>query len=203
MITLSAEEHTIGQTMNLKKGEQITVKNLIYGALIDSANDAALALGLNYPSGGYSGFVTEMNRKAQQLGLTHTVYKDVSGVEALGHLTTARDLAHLTQYAIQKPLFKEIVATKTYRDTDVSGKIVHQMTNTNELLGELDGVIGVKTGWTEHAKECLVTLTERDGHQIIVVVLGSNDRFGESTKLINWVFANYHWQTPPAGQPLD
>ncbi len=194
VITVTEEENSIGQTINLVKGEQITVENLIKGALIGSGNDAALALARAYPYGGYSGFVQAMNQKAARLNLENTQYQNVSGVESPGHITTVKDLANLTQQALKNPIFKQIVATQTTTITSSDKLISHYLTNTNQLLGQLDGVEGVKTGWTDNAMECLVTSVTRDGHSIITVILGSNDRFGESTQLIEWTYSNYTWE---------
>lgn len=198
VITISEEERTIGQTMNLVRGEQITVRDLLYGTLVSSANDGALALALAYPQNGYSGFVHKMNQKAKELGLLQTQYKNVSGVESVGHVTSARDLAILAAHALENPTFREMVGTKKHTVTDITGSIVHPLYSTNQLLGVVEGMQGIKTGWTENAKECLVTYTTRDGREVITVVLGSNDRFGESARLIEWVYQNHSWELPQA-----
>jgi D-alanyl-D-alanine carboxypeptidase (penicillin-binding protein 5/6) len=95
--------------------------------------------------------------------------------------------------------FAEIVGTKKINVSSVDGKIIHRLANVNELLGKIPGVLGVKTGWTENARENLVTYIERDNHKIMIAVLGSQDRFGETTELIDWIFSNYSWQevSPP------
>ncbi len=191
-ITINNESQAIGHTMGLKQGEVITVKALLYGLLVESGNDAALALANNY-DGGYDAFVAAMNTKARQLGLKDTSYKNPSGVEQAGHLTTARDLAILASHAVQNPIFNQIMQTKAITFTDQSGKIIHSLQTTNKLLGVLPGVKGVKTGWTQNAGECLVTYVDREGKKIITVVLKSQDRFGETARLINWIFANYQW----------
>ena len=195
VITIDQEEHTIGHTMNLIRGEQITVRDLLYGMLIASGNDAALALALSYPQGGYTGFVAAMNRKAADLHLNHTTYKNVSGVESPGHLTTARDLARLASYALQHDLFAQIVSTPRLVIQSSDGRLTHDLQSTNQLLGMVDGVTGVKTGWTENALECLVISATREGHSIITVVLGSLDRFGESQTLIDWTYQHYTWES--------
>lgn len=195
-IIIDREEHTIGHTMNLVKGEQITVENLLYGMLVSSGNDAALALALSYPHGGYSGFIAEMNQKAADLQLTKTTYKNVSGVESRGHVTTPRDLAHLAKFALKNPVFKKMVATQKIKLESTDGRFIHDLETTNYLLGRVNGVSGVKTGWTENALECLVTSVERDGHEVIIVILGSVDRFGNTQKLIDWIYQNYDWENP-------
>jgi len=199
-VLVVGEVNDFGQTIELIPGERITVKNLLYGLLVSSANDAALVLAQNYP-GGQKAFVTAMNRKAAALNLGNTYFANPTGLDSdeEGNLltdfsyTTALDLARLTVEAFKNPLFSQIVKTEEITITDVSGKITHQLFNLNQLLGKVEGLKGGKTGWTEEAGECLVTYTEKESREIITVVLGSQDRFGETKKLIDWVFANYHW----------
>lgn len=206
ILTIRTEDRAIGSTMELIRGEQITVENLLYGLLVESGNDAALALAENFcaPNGatgevgscGYDAFVKAMNEKAKLLHLNKTIYKNPSGVESFGHVTTARDLSVLAAYAVENPIINKIMQVKNVTVTDVTGTVSHYLENTNELLGVLPGVKGLKTGWTENAGECLVTYVERDGHPVITVVLGSSDRFGETTRLVNWVYAHHTWQLP-------
>jgi D-alanyl-D-alanine carboxypeptidase (penicillin-binding protein 5/6) len=199
-ILMVGEVNDFGQTMKLKVGEKITVKNLLYGLLVASANDAALVLAQNYP-GGEKAFITAMNRKAAALNLGNTYFANPTGLDSdkEGNLmtdfsyTTALDLARLAAEAFKNPLFSQIVQTEKITVTDVSGKISHQLFNINQLLGKIEGLKGGKTGWTQEAGECLVTYTEKENHGIITVVLGSKDRFGETEKLIKWVFENYRW----------
>jgi len=194
------EINDFGQTMKLVKGEKITVKNLLYGLLVASANDAALVLAQNYP-GEQKAFVTAMNRKAAALNLGNTYFANPTGLDSdeEGKLltdfsyTTALDLARLAAEAFKNPLFAQIVQTEKITVNDVSGRITHQLFNINQLLGKIDGLKGGKTGWTEEAGECLVAYTEKENQGIITVVLGSKDRFGETEKLIKWVFENYRW----------
>lgn len=203
VLTVASENHAIGSSMDLAEGEKISVNNLIYGLLVGSGNDAALTLADNFcapneASGevglcGYDAFVEAMNDKATELHLDNTHYRNPSGIESYGHVTTARDLAVLASYAVQNQTINQVMQTKEITVTDVSGEIIHNLENTNELLGELPGVMGLKTGWTENAGECLVTLVERDNHPVITVVLGSLDRFGETTKLIDWIYSHHTW----------
>jgi D-alanyl-D-alanine carboxypeptidase (penicillin-binding protein 5/6) len=195
VIEVKNEDRAIGQTIELQKGERLTVESLLYGLLVHSGNDAALALADNYP-GGYLKFVEAMNMKARSLHLDHTTYRNPSGIEQYGHVTSARDLAILAGVAIQNPLIAQIIQTKSKVITDVTGTIVHPLTSTNELLGVLPGIKGMKTGWTQNAGECLVSIVERDGHMIVSVVLNSADRFGETTRLVEWVYAHHSWIIP-------
>lgn len=195
VIEVKNEDRAIGQTINLQQGERLTVGSLLKGLLVHSGNDAALALADNY-SGGYSDFVSAMNAKARSLHLDHTVYKNPSGIEQYGHLTTPRDLATLASVAMANPIIAEIVGTKYTLITDMSGETLHPLESTNELLGVIPGLIGLKTGWTTGAGECLVSYIERDGHAVVVVVLGSLDRFLDTTKLVDWVYLHHNWITP-------
>lgn len=198
MVVVQRADRAIGQTMNLIPGEKMKVHDLLYGLLLESGNDAAFALAENFP-GGYPEFVAEMNRRATELHLFDTQYRNVSGVEQAGHHTTAADLARLSAEAMKNPVFAGIVATRSRVVTDVSGSLIHPLRNKNELLGAVAGVRGIKTGWTELSGECLVTDTVRDGNEIIVVVLGSSDRFGDSAALIEWSFNAHEWLDPQSG----
>ncbi len=192
VIVVKNEDRAIGQTIELEAGESITLKNILYGLLVHSGNDAALAVADNYP-GGYSAFVAAMNQKAKDLHLDHTTFKNPSGVEQYGHLTTARDLAVLASYALKNDVIAQMANTKHVLVTDVTGTIIHDLETTNELLGTIPGLKGLKTGWTSGAGECLASYVDRDGHKVIIVVLGSYDRFGETTALINWVYDHHSW----------
>jgi len=194
-----------GQKMGLKKGEKIKVSDLLYGLLVYSANDAAEALAQNYCAPrsfsevglcGRDAFVVAMNNFAQSLHLENTNFTNPSGLDGgRNHIvSTARDLIRVSSYAMKNSEFAKIVATKEITVKSIDGKIAHKLTNVNELLGKVPGVLGVKTGWTESARENLITYIERDGHKIMIAVLGSQDRFGETKELINWIFANYSWQ---------
>jgi len=190
-----------GETIKLVEGEKMTVENLLYGLLVASGNDAALVLAQNYP-GGQINFVQAMNQKAQDLNLTHTYFANPTGLDSNKEgkiltdfsYTTALDLARLAAFALKNENFLRFVSTTNITISDIQGKIFHKLDNVNELLGKFSGVKGVKTGWTEEAGECLVGYTERDNHGLITVIMGSQDRFGETTKLVNWVFGNFQWQ---------
>jgi D-alanyl-D-alanine carboxypeptidase (penicillin-binding protein 5/6) len=192
---------TSGKKMYLAYGEQITVEGLLYGALVPSANDAAEALASFDPLG-RDHFIELMNNKAGELGMTDTVFKNPSGLESDGHVSSARDMLILGSAAMQNPKFPKYVQTKDITVTSVDGGTPHHLTNVNELLGIVDGVKGVKTGWTENARENLVTYIERGDKKVMVALMGSQDRFGETRELIDWIFENYNWtevQLPPDG----
>jgi len=180
-------------TMDLQPGEKITVENLLYGLLVGSANDAALALARHWPTG-EAGFIGAMNLKAKSLHLFNTQFTNPVGFDNFGQYTTVHDLSLLTAEAMQSTVFKRLVSTISITVTDVDHTVSHELTNLNLLLGQVAGLSGVKTGFTQLAGECLVTLVQRQNHRIITVVLGSSDRFGDTRQLIDWIFANFNWQ---------
>jgi D-alanyl-D-alanine carboxypeptidase len=182
-----------GQKMGLYAGEQMKFENLLYGLLVYSANDAAETLAQNYP-GGYDAFLTAMNTKAKDLSMTNSFFDNPVGLDTDGQHSTARDLIRASEVAMRNPEFAKVVGTKNIAITDTTGKISYKLQNVNELLGTVPGVLGVKTGWTENARENLVTYIERDNHKIMIAILGSQDRFGETKELIDWIFGNYTWQ---------
>lgn len=179
-------KYPIGTNLGFAPGEKLTVEQLLYGLLVQSANDAAEILAENYP-GGRGAFVAAMNQKSVQIHLTHTHFANPSGIDEDGHYSTAADLARLADFALRQPEFTKIVSTE---NAVIS---THVLTNVNELLGKIPGVIGIKTGYTEGAGQSLVTLVNRDNHPVIIVVLGSEDRFGDSAALIEWVYSNFVW----------
>ncbi len=182
-----------GQKMRLIKGEKITVENLLYGLLVYSANHAAEVLAENFP-GGREAFINAMNEKAKELHLENTKFYNPTGLDGNGHVTTAKDLLRISKVAMQNPVFAQIVSTKEKTVKSEDERITHYLTNINELLGKVPGVMGIKTGWTENARENLVTYVERDNHKIYLAVLGSQDRFGETKELIDWIFTHYTWK---------
>ncbi|OGM11913.1 hypothetical protein A2Z22_01625 [Candidatus Woesebacteria bacterium RBG_16_34_12] len=181
-----------GQKMGLLSGEKIKVEDLLYGLLIYSANDSAEVLAQNYP-GGRDYFISAMNLKINELGLENTHFVNPVGFDGIGQVTSARDLVKITLSAMENPLIAEIVATKEKEVKSIDGYYVHKLVNLNKLIGQVDGVLGVKTGWTENAQENLVTYVERNNRKIIIALLTSQDRFGETEEIIDWIFENYQW----------
>jgi len=197
IVTIESVNGT-GQKMDLEVGERITVENLLYGLLVQSGNDAATALA-QFHSDGEDAFIAAMNQKAKDLHLNGTQFTNAAGLDAYGHYTTVHDLSLLAAEAIKNETFKKMVSTQTITVSDIDNTISHQLETINELLGQVAGLAGVKTGWTELADECLVTYTKRDTKEIITVIFGSQDRFGETQQLIDWAFANHSWkEIPPA-----
>lgn len=183
-----------GHVMGLIAGEQMQFGDLLNAMLVYSANDAAEAIAFNYP-GGSAAFVNAMNEKAQALSMTESHFDNPIGLDGSGQHSTARDLVRASEVAMRNPTFAKIVGTKEILVKDTTGKYSYNLKNINELLGSVPGVLGVKTGWTENARENLVTFVERDGHKVMIAVLGSQDRFGETKELIDWIFANYKWES--------
>jgi len=183
-----------GQVMGLVEGEKITVENLLFGMLIHSGNDAGYALAENY-QGGYDAFIRAMNEKAVELHLTGSHFTNPVGFDDPNHYMTAEDLARLADVALSNTTIAKMVGIPQITVSDVSHTYFHKLSNVNQLLGKIPGVAGIKTGWTEEAGENLVTLMERNGKRVIIVVLKSADRFADTIKLIDWTFANIEWQT--------
>lgn len=182
---------TGGSRLGLKTGDKITVLDLLYGLMLRSGNDAAVALA-EYAGGDINGFAELMNAKALELGLTNTHFETPHGLDSNEHYTTAYELALLSNYALNNPTFAKIVGTKNYTIT-INGS-PKALSNTNELLGNMEGVYGIKTGFTNGANRCLVTACKRNNIDIICVVLGADTkkfRTIDSIKLINYVFNNF------------
>lgn len=194
VITVPSPVMHDGQVMGLVEGERITVENLLYGLLIYSGNDAGYALAGVYP-GGFDAFIIAMNKKAEELHLSGSHFVNPVGFDDPNHYMTAEDLARLADVALANKTIAKMVGIPQITISDVTHTYFHKLSNVNQLLGKIPGVAGIKTGWTEEAGENLVTLIERNGHRVIIVVLKSADRFGDTISLINWTFSNIEWQT--------
>jgi len=184
-----------GTQMGLSTGDQITVENLLYGLLINSGNDAATAL-VTGCAQSPNNFTASMNQKAEDLKMKDTHFTNPTGFDDDPQYSTAEDLAKLANVAISNPLISKIVKVKSTVVTDFTGNKTYYLENINELLGIIDGLEGVKTGQTEGSLENLITKTTRNGNSVIVVVLGSEDRFTETQNLIEWAFNSYDWVNP-------
>lgn len=191
-VTVSAKAGgTGGSRLGLKKGDKASVRDLLYGLMLRSGNDAAVALA-EHVGGSVKGFAELMNEKAIELGLTNTHFVTPHGLDDANHYTTALELAKLTDYAMDNEIFAKIVGTKS--TTIYINNQSRQINNTNELLGVLNGVVGVKTGFTNNAGRCLVTETKRNNMDIITIVLGADtkkDRTKDSVNLIEYTFSKY------------
>ena len=183
--------NTIGSRLGLHTGDIITYNDLLYGLMLCSGNDAAVQIAISI-AGSVPNFVELMNQKALNLGLTNTHFITPHGLDRDDHYTTALELAIITDNALKNPKILQVVSTKEYT-VNING-YPKTLLNTNELLGYLEGVNGVKTGYTSKAGRCLVTSTSRDGFDIITVVLGADTRkirTQDSIKLIEYTYKNY------------
>lgn len=192
ILIIGQSSQTPGSRVGLIFGEDLSFRSLLYGMLLNSGNDAAYAIAENYP-GGVLGFVSAMNKKAADLNLLNTHFENPAGFDGSTHYSSAKDLSIITEETLKDPQLARIFATKETSIISLDKKYTHNLANLNKLLSTVKGVLGVKTGYTDIAKENLVTLVDRDNHKILTVVLGSDDRFGESTKLIEWAYSNFQW----------
>jgi D-alanyl-D-alanine carboxypeptidase len=176
LLSVSPEYLVEGSSMYLKAGEQVAVRDLLYGLLLMSGNDAAETLA-SAADGGRERFIALMNEKATALGLENTSFRNPSGLDEDGHYSTAEDLARLASSAMENDLFREIVST---RSGTFAGR---HMSNHNKLLWQLDGAIGVKTGYTISAGRCLVSAIEKDGYKLIIVTLNAPDDWDDHAEL--------------------
>lgn len=182
-----------GSRLGLKKDDKITIKDLLYGLMLRSGNDAAVALA-EYVGKDKEGFANLMNKKAKELGLKDTHFVTPHGLDDPEHYTTAYELAKIADYALKNEMFAKIVGTKEHT-INING-YAKQLCNTNELLGYLQGVSGVKTGFTNNAGRCLVTSINRNDFEIITVVLGADTkkiRTADSINLIEYAYENYKY----------
>lgn len=176
-----------GSTIKLKAGEELTLRELLYGVMLKSGNDAAIAVA-EHIGGTMENFVSMMNDKAKKLGLKNTAFVTPHGLDADGHYSTAAELAEITRYALGNPTFSKIVGTQSISIKDRS------LYSTNEMLSLYQGADGVKTGYTGKAGRCLVTSATRDNFRIISVVLGCSSRStrAQSSKaILDYCFNNY------------
>ena len=187
----SKASSTGGSRLGLSKLDKITVEHLLYGLMLKSGNDAAVALAEN-TGGNVKNFASMMNSKAKTLGLLNTNFVTPHGLDNENHYTTALDLAILTDYALKNDIFSKIVKTKNY--TVLINNNPKNISNTNELLGNFDGIYGVKTGFTNGANRCLVTACKRGDLDFICIVLGCDtkkDRTKDTIELLNYAFNSF------------
>ncbi len=179
-----------GSSIYLRNGELMSVRDLLYGLMLRSGNDSAVALACHV-GGSESGFAKLMNETAKHAGAHNSNFVTPHGLDHKEHYTTAYDLAKITAYALNNPTFKEIVSCKqhTVQATNKSDK--RYMNNKNRLLNSLSGCIGVKTGYTKKAGRCLVTATERENETYVCVVLNCGPMFEESATLLNFAHSLY------------
>ena len=176
-----------GSSMYLKEGEVLTLQELLYGLMLSSGNDAAVALAI-YCGGTVEGFAALMNDKARVLGLTGTHVENPNGLDCPGHYSTAKDLAKLAAYAMENPIFYKTVSAKNIKIGE------RYLTNHNKLLWRVDGADGVKTGFTKAAGRILVSSATRDGRRLIAVTIDDPDDWDDHAALLEEGFSQYSVQ---------
>ncbi len=187
-VTVSEVAAQTGESsLNLKENDVLTFEHLLYGALLKSANDACVALA-EHMAGSEEAFVDNMNLQACLLGCANTSFENTNGLPAEHHYSSAYDLAVMTRAAMEVPKFAQIVQTQKHMVQWQDGRrlLVH---NTNRLLREYPGAIGVKTGTTNEAGQCLIAVAEKAGKRVAVVVLKSKNRFYDATVLLDYALA--------------
>jgi len=188
IVTVSKRAASVwGSTINLKAGQKMRLMDLMYGMMLNSGNDAAIAVA-EHIGGTVESFLEMMNAKAVEIGAINTSFKSPHGLDAPGHYSTAFDIAVITKYALKNPIFSKIVSTIR---ASIPGRGFY---NTNEMLELYPGADGVKTGYTGQAGRCLVTSATRDNWRIISVVLNSptrTKRAQSSKSILDYAFINY------------
>lgn len=190
-----------GDKGDLVLNEKISVKNLLYILLIESSNDAAIALAEYYQQKTGNDFVSLMNKKAEELTIAKTFFADPSGYN-LANVSTAKEVVELIRYSFSQPIIWQILRTPTISLSSIDGQINHYLVNTDELLNRLPNIIGGKTGYTEEAQGCLALvikkepsylITSGESERLAIVILGAQERFLQTEKLIDWVNKAYQW----------
>ena len=177
-----------GSSLYLKAGERITVRELLYGMMLRSGNDAAVALAI-VTAGSTEAFVRCMNEKAQALGLTNTHFENPNGLDGEAHYSTARDLARLSVCAMQNETFRAVVSSKSFTEHGRS------FTNHNKLLWRVDGADGVKTGYTKQAGRILAGSAARDGRRLVCVTICDPDDWRDQQALFDYGFSTFSVRT--------
>lgn len=202
-VTSKKARHAIGNRIYLAEGEEKPLIDLVYGIMLNSGNDAAIVIA-EHLAGSVEEFAEQMNNKARQIGAENTHFTNPHGLHDDNHYTTAQDMAKIAQYALTIPELREIITTRTM---PWFGDEWHSMlVNTNQLLRDYDGITGMKTGYTMQARSTFVASAERDGTELIVVLLNTPQRkniWKESTVLLDYGFEHYETvKIKTAGQPV-
>lgn len=179
-----------GSSIYLKAGEHLTVKELLYGLMLRSGNDAAVALAIN-TSGSIEAFAEKMNEKAHSLGLTNSNFVNPHGLSAKNHYTSAYDLAVIAATALKNPVFREIVSTKFMTVESRDGGETRYFANKNKILYNYEGATGVKTGYTTEAGRCLIASSVRNGMEVVAVALNHYNYFDLCSSLMDYAHENY------------
>lgn len=174
-----------GSSMYLSKDETLSVKELVYGLMLTSGNDAAMALAYTVGNSSIEKFVSLMNDKAKAIGLENTRFTNPSGLPDDEHYTTAKELAILTAYALENPAFAQIVSTRSIKIRKNGTENGRYLKNHNKMLFNYDGAIGVKTGFTKKAGRCLVSAATRDGVTLVCVTLNAPNDWQDHTEALD------------------
>ncbi len=177
-----------GSSLYLQKGEMLSVRDLLYGLMLQSGNDCAVALAV-IVGGSVDGFVKMMNETAQKAGALNTNFVTPNGLHDDDHYTTARDLCAISYYAMKNDTFREIVATKRHKTPYLNHNYDRNFPNKNKILFNYEGGNGIKTGFTKKSGRCLVSSATRNGKTYICAVLNCGDMFEECMRLMDCAFA--------------
>ncbi len=193
VVRVSKAAHNTRYATGLKTGERLTVRKLLELTLVASSNDAAAALAIS-TGGSISGFSKMMNQRAAELGLNDSHFKNPHGLDASGHYSSALDMSRLMREARKHSEFRRIVHKRSVYLPRYKSRPARRIKSTNHLWGVVDGMLGGKTGFTNHARYCFVGSASRDGMTLTSVVLGSPSsaaRFTSSRRLLEWGFKHY------------
>lgn len=184
-----------GSSMGLVEGDIVTKRALCYGMMLPSGNDSANATAIKL-AGSFENFATMMNDKAKEIGMEDTLFVTPSGLDEGGHHSTAYDMALLTRYALKNSDFREICGSATAQVNFGNPPYDRWLKNSNKLLNMYEGVIGVKTGFTDDAGRCLVSACERNGVTLIVVTLNAPNDWEDHMSLYDYGFSQVSMQSP-------
>lgn len=180
-----------GSSIYLRKGERLTLEELLYGLMLRSGNDAATAIAIHI-GGSVQGFAYMMNEKAAMIGMTHTNFMNPHGLDDSNmHYSTANDMVKLSAYALKNPTFRQIVSTKIKSISWEGENWDRRLQNKNKLLHLYQGADGVKTGYTKLAKRCLASSATRGGRQLAAITLNAPDDWNDSMRLMDWGFQSF------------
>ena len=191
-VSFDSTELVDSTLMGIHVGDQVTLEDLLYGLMLPSGNDAALAIA-NEIAGSKSAFVALMNQKAKSLGLTDSQFRNPHGLDEDGHYSSAYDLTMMARYAMRTyPLFGRLAAAKSW---DVGGARPYTVYNLNKMLRSYAGADGVKIGYTDNAGKTIIASATRNGHRVYVGLMRCGDIVTDSAPLLDWAFANFTWTT--------
>lgn len=196
VVTVSDKASRVeGSSMYLKSGEKILLRDLIYGLMLNSGNDAATAIA-EHVGGDIESFADMMTQKAISLGLENSSFTNPHGLDNENHYTTAYELAQITRHALSNPLFSEISSTKVKTVGLGEGEQTRTLSNHNKMLSMYKGADGVKTGFTKKCGRCLVSSATRDCLRLIAVTLNAPNDWNDHTEMLNYGFNAYKWKNP-------